>query len=180
MAPPAGVVELRRTTRLRGAGLLLPLRSAGGDVGREADEGGAPPEAWTLPARTCLLVWRTPGRSSVSAPAPAVDDVDRLRALRRRGAMLAPVEEEAALAAAIADADAPPSGADAPSLNRAFVRALSFMGIGISSSELSACSVVYCCWESCAAAWLAAAADEFRFEAVPEEEEAEAAAAPLI
>lgn len=47
------------------------------------------------------------------------------------------------------------------------MRALSFMGIGISSSELS-CSVVYCCCASAAPAGPAAAAFELRFEAVPD------------
>ena len=167
--PVAGVVVLRRTTRFRGAGLLSRLRRLGGDVGREADE-GAPPDAWTLAARTCLRVWRTPGRSgcacswllllSAAASRPDEDDVDRLSALRLRVAITGAMPFAAAAAAAAA------SDAEAPSLKSALVRALSFIGMGISSSELS-WRVEYCC--CCAsAAPLGAPAAEPRLAAVPD------------
>ncbi len=176
--PFAGVVALKRTTRFRGAGLLSRLRSAGGDVGREAEDGAA--DGCALPARTCRLVWRAAGRSFwdddgcwLSPSGPAAEDVDRLRALRRRVAMAGPAlasmsmspPAAAAEAAAAAAAAAPPSDAEAPSLRRAFVRALSFIGIGISSSELS-WRIEYCCCCSGAAAATAAAAaaPEVRFK----------------
>ncbi len=119
-APPAGVV-LSLITLFRGAGLL------------SLDD-----DTWALPDRTCRLAWRASAllSASLSAAGAVATDVGLLNTLRLRVIMGGGAGRPAAMAVGATA----PSEAASPSLSRALVSALSFMGAGISSSELS-CSV---------------------------------------
>lgn len=118
------VLALNRTTRFLGGG--LPSRLRAGDVGLE--DGNC-----ALPARTCLLT-----SLFCVCLSSAFEDVDDASTLRRVILEVARIGEEGRSAGTDEASEA------WPSLSRAFVRALSFIGTGISSSELSL-SVEYCC-----------------------------------
>lgn len=142
--PPLGwLVVLRRTTLLRaGAGLVSRLRT--GDDGR--DDGNC-----ALPARAGRLISRGRTLSLAGSFSSGTEDVDAFIALRlvitreagrtggedwRTGG-----EDGRRGRAEVLRAGGP--AAAWPSPRRALVRALSFMGTGISSSELSF-KVEYC------------------------------------
>lgn len=142
--PPLGwLVVLRRTTLLRaGAGLVSRLRT--GDDGR--DDGNC-----ALPARAGRLISRGRTLSLAGSFSSGTEDVDAFIALRlvitreagrtggedwRTGG-----EDGRRGRAEVLWAGGP--AAAWPSPRRALVRALSFMGTGISSSELSF-KVEYC------------------------------------
>lgn len=117
-------VVLSLTTRFR-TGLFSRLLA--GEGADELARVCLVSSGWELPDRRCLF-------SSWTAD---VEDDSALRRLVRGGeggGFGAPCAAWAACA---------PFGA--PSSNNAFVSALSFMGTGISSSELS-CMAEYCCW----------------------------------
>ena len=129
------MVALRRTTLFRGgAGLGSRLRT--GDEGREDGSCTLPALAWRLVSR-CLVL------SLLASFSSGADDVDVASAFllvmtRDGGRAGGDCGRSAAAGAAVEEAS------DAwPSFRSAFVSALSFMGTGISSSELSL-SVEYC------------------------------------
>lgn len=109
-------VVLSRTTRFR---MGLPSRLLAGVLADEPARDCRVSYGCELPDLKCLL----------SSWGPETEDDSTLRRLVRGG-------EGGGFGAALG----------APSSNSALVRALSFMGTGISSSELS-CMVEYCAWE---------------------------------
>jgi len=141
--PPAGVV-LNLTTLFLGPGTGLVSRLRMGDVGLDD-------ETWALPALTCLLVcrtfWPSASRSAVA------DEVDLLRALLLLVATGCAADCLADAVLILAAAIPASSDADVPSFSRAFVSALSFIGTGISSSELSLAAGY--CWDSAFASTVA-------------------------